>query len=143
MSYKLVHRKNAKGSVVESGVFNTEADDLPEWVTEALAAAEGFETKPEPRLKSWDESEKLSAMTQQIAEQPFRDGSEHEAPAEVESDEDATEDDDEVPVPPQGGPGSGRDAWVKYAESKGLAVTAEMGRDDIIEALEAAGHPVD
>jgi hypothetical protein len=41
----------------------------------------------------------------------------------------------EGPVaPPLGGPGSGRDAWVAWAESQGVEVTEDMTRDDIIAA---------
>ena len=41
-------------------------------------------------------------------------------------------------APPLGGPGSGRDAWVAYAESLGVEVTDDMSRDDIVAAVEEA-----
>jgi hypothetical protein len=41
-------------------------------------------------------------------------------------------------APPLGGPGSGRDAWVAYAESLGVEVTEDMTRDDIVAAVEEA-----
>jgi hypothetical protein len=44
----------------------------------------------------------------------------------------------ELPEPPKRGAGSGKEAWAAYAESKGVAVTDGMSRDDIIEAVEAA-----
>lgn len=47
-----------------------------------------------------------------------------------------------VPVPPKGGPGSGRPAWAEYAAANGIVVTDEMrSRDDIIAALDLAGVP--
>lgn len=45
--------------------------------------------------------------------------------------------------PPQSGKGSGRDAWVVYAESKGVAVSDDATRDDVIAAVSDAGHPVE
>lgn len=36
--------------------------------------------------------------------------------------------------PPRSGPGSNKAAWVAYAESKGVTITDDMGREDIIEA---------
>lgn len=41
--------------------------------------------------------------------------------------------------PPRAGRGSGRDAWETYADSRGIEVTDDMGRDDIITALEGHG----
>ena len=38
--------------------------------------------------------------------------------------------------PPRGGPGSGRDAWVAYAGARGVEVTDDMSREDIMAALE-------
>lgn len=49
-----------------------------------------------------------------------------------------------VPMPPKGGPGSGRPAWAEYAMANGVVVTDEMrSRDDIIAALALAGVPTD
>jgi hypothetical protein len=39
-------------------------------------------------------------------------------------------------APPRAGPGSGRDAWAAYAESKGVDVSDDMTRDEIIAAVE-------
>lgn len=41
-----------------------------------------------------------------------------------------------VDTPPKSGAGSGRDAWAAHAESLGVAVTDDMTRDEIIEAVE-------
>lgn len=38
--------------------------------------------------------------------------------------------------PPLGGAGSGRDSWASYAEGKGVEVTDDMSREDIIAALD-------
>lgn len=40
--------------------------------------------------------------------------------------------------PPRGGPGSGRDAWAAYAESKGIAVPEDATRDDIVALVDGA-----
>lgn len=42
----------------------------------------------------------------------------------------------ELPEPPKRGAGSGRDAWVAYAASKGVTVTADTSRDEIIAMFE-------
>ncbi len=39
-------------------------------------------------------------------------------------------------APPKAGAGSSRDAWAIYAVSLGVDVTADMSRDDIVEAVE-------
>ena len=39
-------------------------------------------------------------------------------------------------APPRSGAGSGRDAWVAYAASRGVEVTDDMTRDEIIEAVD-------
>jgi hypothetical protein len=50
---------------------------------------------------------------------------------------------DEPAVPPRGGPGSGAPAWRSYAASVGVDVPQEASREDVIEALEAAGKPTE
>lgn len=54
--------------------------------------------------------------------------------APAESEEDLL---GELPVPPKRGPGSGRDAWAAYADSKGVVYAEDAHRDDIIAAVEA------
>jgi hypothetical protein len=51
--------------------------------------------------------------------------------------EESAEESDEAP--PRAGAGSGREAWVKFAESRGVHVEDEDKRDDIIQALAEAG----
>lgn len=49
-----------------------------------------------------------------------------------------------VPPPPLGGPGSGRDAWAAYAATQGVTVTDDMrSRDDVVNAVKAAGKPIE
>lgn len=48
-----------------------------------------------------------------------------------------------VSAPPKSGKGSGRDAWSAYAAALGLEVEDGMGRDDLIAAVELAGHPTE
>lgn len=58
----------------------------------------------------------------------------------VTSDDDDTEPEGsggEVKRPGKSGPGSGREAWVTYAESKGVTVDDQMSRDDIAAAVDA------
>jgi hypothetical protein len=54
--------------------------------------------------------------------------------------------DDERPAgtpPPQSGKGSGVDAWAAYAAEQGVAVPEDAKRDEIVQALSDAGHPVE
>ncbi|MCA1185711.1 hypothetical protein LCD36_04495 [Saccharopolyspora sp. 6T] len=41
---------------------------------------------------------------------------------------------EQIEEPPRSGPGSNKTAWVAYAESRGVTITDDMGREDIIEA---------
>lgn len=45
--------------------------------------------------------------------------------------------------PPRSGAGSGTDRWREYAERLGVATDPEDGRDDVVQAIEDAGHPVE
>lgn len=45
--------------------------------------------------------------------------------------------------PPKTGPGSSRAKWVTYAAEHGVTVGSDDTRDDIIDACEAAGVPVE
>lgn len=46
-------------------------------------------------------------------------------------------------IPPKGGAGSGVDAWKAYAAKLDVEVADDASRDDVIAALEAAGHPTE
>lgn len=43
-------------------------------------------------------------------------------------------------LPPKSGAGSGRDAWVAYAEANGVAIAPDASRDVVIAAVEAHAH---
>lgn len=48
-----------------------------------------------------------------------------------------------VPVPPKGGPGSGKSAWAEYARAHNVSVEAGSSREDIIDQLDDAGVPTE
>lgn len=48
-----------------------------------------------------------------------------------------------VEPPPLSGPGSGAPAWREHAAALGVAVEPDAKRDDVVEAIRAAGHPVE
>lgn len=63
-------------------------------------------------------------------------------------DDEADEDDDESDPaaapnqpPPKAGPGSSDAAWTSYARSRGVQVTDDMNRKQVIDACTAAGVP--
>lgn len=45
--------------------------------------------------------------------------------------------------PPLAGSGSGEKAWAAYAEQLGVSVPEDAKRDDIVDAVRSAGHPVE
>ncbi|MGK9270491.1 hypothetical protein KXR83_05760 [Williamsia muralis] len=46
-------------------------------------------------------------------------------------------------IPPQNGPGATRQVWADYAEKHGVKIQADWKREAIIDAVEAAGVPVE
>jgi hypothetical protein len=56
------------------------------------------------------------------------------APPETEAEAEVA-DADGPTAPPLGGPGSGREAWVAWADHLGVEVTEDMSRDDIVAAI--------
>lgn len=46
-------------------------------------------------------------------------------------------------MPPRSGKGSGLVAWAEYARNLGVEVEDDANRDDVIAALELAGHPTE
>lgn len=46
-------------------------------------------------------------------------------------------------APPRRGTGSGAAAWAEHAHALGVDIDADATRDQIIDAISAAGHPVD
>jgi hypothetical protein len=77
-------------------------DDVPAWAAEQITNPDAWETAPK--------GAKLD---------------EPDAPA-ADGDDGADEE------PPLGGPGSGTAEWKAYAESKGIDVPEDAGRDDIV-----------
>lgn len=63
------------------------------------------------------------------------------APKAPVEDDDSHESDSEIP--PKSGPEGSRAAWAEYAESVGVTVTSTMKRNEIIAAVESAGHPTE
>ena len=57
--------------------------------------------------------------------------------------EDVDDDSPESEIPPKSGPEGSRAAWAEYAESVGVTVTSTMKRNEIIAAVESAGHPTE
>jgi hypothetical protein len=92
---------------------------------------------PEDEVPEW--------AARQMGAHCFEDG-DHPYAAAAESPDDGSSDDgdgSEDAPPPKGGPGSGVDAWRAYAAKKGVKVEDDANRDDVIAALQSAGHPVD
>jgi hypothetical protein len=96
----IVHRYEESPSganrIVESGAFNPEADDNPEWVTEALA------NRPEPteepqRLTEWEESRDAAPQPSSVLDS-IEFGEETALP---EGPEEPVEDDEEPYVDPE------------------------------------------
>jgi len=46
----------------------------------------------------------------------------------------------ETDRPAESGPGSAKDKWLAYAASKGVDVSADAAKEEIIAAVTAAGH---
>lgn len=159
--FRVVHRfAETKGGVmrvVESGLYDPEADDNPDWVTEALAEADAAEdTKPHTLAETGDQTDRAQPSSQidarplggepdlpveDVVPDPEVAGAEAARAARAESEDDESE--DEVPVPPKGGAGSGVQAWASYAQANDVELTEGMTRDDIIAACEAAGVPTE
>lgn len=143
--YTTLHRKDERGVIVESRVFGPD-DDIPEgFGTNGYQPVYGVrEDDQEPVAESVLTTWESPVAKGTWVEQPEREGDETEAEIEaldaVESDE--TEDSG-LPVPPQSGPGSGKDVWAAYADSKGVEYDDDATRDEIIAACKAAGVPVD
>jgi len=70
------------------------------------------------------------AVDDGVIEGPSKSKSSDEKPAAAPADE----------APPKAGAGSSRDAWIDYAELKGVEVTDDMTRDEIVEAVDEAAE---
>lgn len=88
-----------------------------------------------------EDDEELTGAEEEVDES-IAEAADDETGAEQEQDE-TVETSSDVPVPPQGGPGSGKDVWAQYAAANGVSVPGGASRDEIIAACEKAGVPVD
>jgi hypothetical protein len=110
-------------------------DDLPDEVAERI-------TNP----KAWDDYDesKLSQTARPVgpssAEMPEDLRARVAAEAEARGRVDESTSDQ---PPPPSGPGSGAPAWRSYAAGRGVTVPDDAKREDVVEALREAGHPVD
>lgn len=168
---RVLHRQDERGVIVESRVFGPD-DEVPddfgpvdykpvydvreddqEPVAESVLtpwespASLGWVEQPEPEEaiedieSEVDESETVDESddgTPREAREQSEDGD--LTGAEEEVDEQLAE--SEVSAPPQGGPGSGREAWSQYAAANGVSVPEDATRDEIIAAVDKAGFPV-
>lgn len=163
--YRIAHRyENTESGVsrlADSGVFDTEATDNPDWVQAAWDEAdEASASGSKLGIKDREAGVLRLEYTDQVDARPF--GGEPDQPVEdtelspevvgsqaraQAAAEDADEDDDaeesEAEVPPKGGAGSGVKEWARYAQSKNVQLAEGMTRDDIIAACKAAGVPTE
>lgn len=105
-------------------------DDVPKEVAAKItnpAAWEGEDTAPEQEATSSDTAE----------------GSSEDPAPSGPSDSGGQEQGKALTPPPRSGAGSGREAWAAYAAAHDVPVRSGAGREEIIEALQAAGVPVD
>lgn len=122
-------------------------DDVPAWARKAITNPDAWvddedepASEPAPAASDGDslsdeDREALEALTEEEQE-TLRNLTDDEREALAGGD--VTQG-----PPPQGGPGSGRDAWIAYARAKGFDVADDAGRDDIVAQLTEAGIPVE
>jgi hypothetical protein len=104
-------------------------DEVPEWAASYLSNPDVWDTPQDP-------AETVQAQTPEPAPEP--------APAATAPATQAPE--QQAPVgtpPPRGGKGSGRTAWVRYAEANGVATDEFDDRDELIAELRRRGIAVD
>lgn len=139
--YTILHRKDERGVIVESGVFGPD-DEVPNGFEKAEYEPLGFSPR-EPveiapsKLTPWESPVSLSWVQEKEPEEAIE---VVEQAAEESEPETGDEGGDEPP--PRGGAGSGVEEWRSYAESKGVEVDEDASRDDIVAAVKKAGHPV-
>lgn len=82
-------------------------------------------------------------LTGETVDEVKDDADQQEGPSDPGgSSEGESEDEEFEGPPPQGGPGSGKEAWSQYAASKDVSVPENATRDEIVAAVQKAGHPV-
>lgn len=143
MTARIVHRQDERGVIVESTIV-LDDQEVPEGFSESTSytkVADSRLPQGEPVLiedsKVGTGGVRATGTIDETIEQEFV----PEAAGEIaESDEGG---DDEGPnPPPQGGAGSGIEAWRAYADELGVEVAESATRDDIVAAVRKAGHPV-
>jgi hypothetical protein len=105
-------------------------DEAPEWAASYLSNPD-----------VWDDSSQVSSAETVQAQTP--EPVPEPAPAATAP---AVQAPEQAPVgtpPPRGGKGSGRTAWVRYAEANGLDTDEFDDRDELIAELRRRGIPVD
>ena len=134
MTRRLVARVTLEDPDTRQHVSFGPGGEVPGWaaalITNPLAWAEDDGDEPED-----DGADGEASVT---------DGDEPDAASVSDGDVTATEDattvggdEPDVEAPPRSGAGSGVGAWAKYVRTLGLTVTDDMGRDDIIAAVDA------
>ena len=120
-----------------TGMFGPE-DRLSDWAVAAISNPDVWDgqappqaPEPEPAPAAVDQSAELARLRQRIAEL-------ESARPDADSD---TGPGQPVEAPPRGGPGSGAPEWRAYARSLDVQVADDATREDVINALEAAGKP--
>ncbi len=88
------------------------------------------------QMYAQSDNDELKAHYREVAAEHGVDLGDAKAAGLPEPDDVPTTGAPEPEAPPKSGPGSGKDAWVDYAESLGVEVSDDMTRDDIIEAVE-------
>lgn len=105
----LVSYVHVMGEDGQAHVFGPN-DTVPEWAARKMGA-HCFEDGAHP-----------------YSDEPTGNGGSHEAPERLAGEE-----------PPRSGAGSSRDAWLAFAVEKGMEVSSEATRAEVIEALIAEG----
>lgn len=141
--YTILHRKDERGVIIESGVFGPK-DEIPEGFEASTVYTKAGDTElygedvqiAESVLTPWGKPDAPNTVAMITGENPLEVPTEDIPSAAPEDFAGAPE------PPPQGGPGSGKEAWAAYADALGVEVDDDASRDDIIDAVEKAGHPV-
>lgn len=117
---------------------------------EQITAPGVWEDEPETNEESSAESTPATAETQPAQESaPEQPETPDESTAEAGEPDSSGDAAVEIPVPPKGGAGSGKQAWNDYAvkslAARGLKIDIpdDASREDIVAALNSAGIPTE
>jgi len=106
-------------------------DTVPAWAAKKITNPDAWEGGKVPTAQE-DPAAELARLEARIAE--LKAGSESEPTTPVV---------DPDGPPPKGGAGSGAPAWREYAAKRKVEVSADVSREDVWAALEAAGIPTE